>query len=180
VLALFGQDEMVPEHTSNLEALQSQNHALLEIVYLNAAGQVLAHAPRQNAVLANLFTIPQSTWFVQARQGRSYVGDVQFSASEEAYLILALPVASDGVIAARLDMKVLRDVVANLPFGKSGISYLVNQNGRIIAHSEWTDHRPFRSPYRAGPNPVGRAPRAVGFGARGQQAPRWGIPEFGW
>ena len=136
VLALFGQDEMVPEQTSKLEALQSQNHALLEIVYLNAAGQVLAHAPRQNAVLANLFTIPQSTWFVQARQGRSYIGDVQFSASEEAYLILALPVASDGVIAARLDMKVLRDVVANLPFGKSGISYLVNQNGRIIAHSD--------------------------------------------
>ncbi len=136
VLALFGQDEMVPEHASKLEALQSQNPALLEIIYLNAAGQVLAHAPRQNAVLANLFTIPQSTWFVQARRGRSYVGDVQFSASEEAYLILALPVASDGVIAARLDMKVLRDVVANLHFGKSGISYLVNQNGRIIAHSD--------------------------------------------
>ncbi|MCC8999681.1 MAG: HAMP domain-containing protein, partial [Candidatus Contendobacter sp.] len=136
VLALFGQDEMVPEHASKLEELQSQNPALLEIVYLNAAGQVLAHAPRQNAVLANLFTIPQSTWFVQARQGRGYVGDVQFSASEEAYLILALPTASDGVIAARLDMKVLREVVTSLHFGKSGISYLANQNRRIIAHSD--------------------------------------------
>ncbi len=136
VLDLFGRDEMAAERSSELEELLRRNPALLEIVYLDAAGQVLAHAPRDRAVLANLFTIPQSSWFAKARQGQNYVGEVQISAGDEAYLILALPAARGGVIAARLDMKVLREVVASLHFGESGISYLANQSGRIIAHSD--------------------------------------------
>jgi signal transduction histidine kinase len=136
VLDLFGRDEMAAERSSELEELLRRNPALLEIVYLDAAGQVLAHAPSDRALLANLFTIPQSSWFAKARQGQNFVGEVQISAGDEAYLILALPAGRGGVIAARLDMKVLREVVASLHFGESGISYLANQSGRIIAHSD--------------------------------------------
>ncbi len=136
LLDLFGHDELAAERSTELANLLRRNPALLEIVYLNAAGQVLAHAPKDGALLANLFTIPQSNWFVKARQGQSYVGDVHLSEGDEAYLILALPAAEGGVIAARLRMQVLQEVVASLHFGESGISYLVNQSGRIIAHSD--------------------------------------------
>ncbi len=136
LLDLFGHDELAAAGSAELAELRRRNPALLEIVYLNAAGQVLAHAPKDGALLANLFTIPQSSWFVKARQGQSYVGDVYLSEGDEAYLILALSAAEGGVIAARLRMQVLQDVVASLHFGESGIAYLVNQNGRIIAHSD--------------------------------------------
>ncbi len=132
----FGHDELMVEHSTALEEFLRRHSVFLEIVYLNATGQVLAHAPKDGAVLANLFTIPQSNWFVKARQGQSYVGDVQLSASGEACLVLALPTAQGGVIAGRLKMQVLQEVVAGLHFGEAGLSYLANRDGRIIAHSD--------------------------------------------
>lgn len=136
LLDLFGRDELAAAGSTELEELLERNPAFLEIVYLDAAGKVMAHAPRDNAVLASLFTIPQSSWFVKARQGQHYVGDVQLSAGDEAYLVLAMPAVHGGVMVIRLQMKVLQEVVASLHFGKSGLSYLVNQNGRVIAHSD--------------------------------------------
>jgi len=136
LLDLFGRDELEEEHSTELEELLRRNPAFLEIAYLSSSGKVVAHAPKDSAVLANLFTIPQSIWFVKARQGQSYIGDVQLSAGDQAYLVLALPAAHGGVIAARLKMQVLQEVVAHLRFGKTGLSYLANSNGRIIAHSD--------------------------------------------
>ncbi|WP_373498907.1 PAS domain S-box protein, partial [Desulfococcus sp.] len=136
LIDLFGRDELAAEGSRELEDLLERNPAFLEIVYLTAEGSVVAHAPKNGAVLASLFTIPQSNWFVTARQGRTSIGDVQLSAGDEAYLILALPASCGGVIAARLKMKVLQDVVAGLHFGEAGLSYLANQSGRIIAHSD--------------------------------------------
>jgi hypothetical protein len=136
LLDLFGRDELKEEHSTELEELLRRNPAFLEIAYLSSSGKVVAHAPKDSAVLANLFTIPQSIWFVKARQGQSYIGDVQLSAGDQAYLVLALPAAHGGVIAARLKMQVLQEVVAHLRFGETGLSYLANSNGRIIAHSD--------------------------------------------
>ena len=39
-------------------------------------------------------------------------------------------------MAGRLRLTVLQEVVESLRFGESGISYLVNQDGRIIVHSD--------------------------------------------
>ncbi len=136
LMDLFGHDELAAGRSEEIEELLRKNPAFLEIVILDATGHVVSHAPRDGAVLASLFTIPQSTWFAQARQGRSYLGDVQIAASDEAYLVLAMPAARGGVIAARLRMQVLQEVVASLQFGETGASYLVNPNGRIIAHSD--------------------------------------------
>jgi len=137
LLDLFGRDEFIDQRSSELEQLLQQNSDLLEVVYLDAAGQVLAHAPKPKAVLANRFTISQSNWFLKARQGQHYVGDVQMSAQDEAYLVLAAPAARSGVIAARLRMKVLQDILSSLHFGKSGASYLLDQEGRVIGHSDF-------------------------------------------
>lgn len=128
--------DLATAHLTDLEELLRQNPAFLEIVYLSSTGQILAHAPQDDSMLANLFTASQSRWFVVARQGQYYVGDVQITADNQTYLILAISAAHGGVIAARLQMQVLQDVVASLHFGESGISYLVNQDGRIIAHSD--------------------------------------------
>jgi two-component system, sensor histidine kinase and response regulator len=134
VLDLFGRDE-VETATDQLEQLLRGQPALLELVYVDATGRVIAHAPKERGVLANLFTIPQSRWFLAARQGQRYIGDVQVSAADEPYLIFAEPAAGESVVAIRLRMDVLNEVIASLHFGATGIAYLVNQDGRVIAHS---------------------------------------------
>ena len=86
-----------------------QNQALLQVVRLDDAGRVFASAYRETApVLANQFTLAQSSWF-QARNGEQYTGDVQISAGDEPYIILSQPVADGGVVAARLRMDMLWD-----------------------------------------------------------------------
>jgi PAS domain S-box-containing protein len=135
VLEFFGRDEMV-RRTDELDLLVRNQPALLELVYVSPSGRVVANAPADHAVLANLFTIPQSNWFVRARNGERYVGDLQLSAADEPYLVLASPAADGGVVAIRLRMDVLNEVIARLHFGKTGIAYLVNHQGRVIAHSD--------------------------------------------
>ncbi|MEW5868809.1 MAG: ATP-binding protein [Chloroflexota bacterium] len=120
-----------------LGSLLHQNEALLELILLDKDGSIYARANQvENPVLSNLFTIPQSTWFVQASQGMPYIGDVQISAGNEPYLILALPLQGQRVVAARLRMDVLWQTVSEIHFGESGQAYVVDQNGLIIAHQD--------------------------------------------
>ncbi len=114
----------------------SQNPALLEIVRLDEDGTVFASAYKNAPVLANLFTIPQSTWFLQARGGQSYLGNIQISAADEPYLIMAAPARDGGVVAARLSMNLLWQVVGDIQFGERGGAYVVNQEGQIVAHKD--------------------------------------------
>ncbi len=135
ILDLFGRDE-VQAVADELERLLRDQPALLEVAFVSAAGRVIAHAPADGGVLANLFTIPQSQWFLVARQGRGYVGDLQLSVGNDPYLILSAPASEGGVIVSRLRMDVLNDVIGTLQFGQTGRAYLVNQQGRVIAHSD--------------------------------------------
>ena len=134
ILRLFGLDELA-EISSELEQLLHNEPILQELVHVDAAGRIIAHAPKSQNILANLFTIPQSNWFITARKGESYIGDRQLSATNEPYLVFSIPVMDGGVIASRLRMQILNEVVANLHFGKTGIAYLVNRDGRVVAHS---------------------------------------------
>ena len=136
LIDVFGRDELSALQSSEMEELLHRDPALLEIVYLDAVGQIISHAPSSEALLGDLFTTQQARWFVEARDGKTYVGDVQVTADNQTYLILAVPAGRGGVMAARLRMTVLQEVVESLHFGDSGISYLVNQDGRIIAHSD--------------------------------------------
>ncbi len=124
-------------HPQIIADLLDQNRALLEVVRLDDAGDVLASAYRESApVLANQFTLTQSSWFLQAREGQRYTGDVQISAEDEPYLILSQPVADGGVVAARLRIDVLWDAVARIRFGRTGQAYVVDRAGYVVAHPE--------------------------------------------
>lgn len=118
--------------------LLSQNQALSEIIRLDNEGQIIdsVHRPDEMPVLSNLFTIPQSSWFLQARTGTSYVSEVQISATNEPYIILALPASDGGVVAARLRMNVLWDIVSGIRFGETGQAYVVSKRGDIVAHPD--------------------------------------------
>ena len=122
-------------NSDELHALLGQNPALLEVIRTDSAGAVIAYAHRDNSILASLITIPQSQWFTQARRGETYIGNVQLSARNEPYLIMSVPSPEGGVVAARVEMGVLWNVVQNIHFGQAGQAYVIARDGQIIAHT---------------------------------------------
>ncbi len=115
--------------------LLQQSPALLEIIRLDTEGEVFAGAYQDAPLLANLFTIPQSRWFTESKAGRLYLSSVQISSASQPYLIISVPASDGGVVAARLRMNVLWEVVADLYFGETGQAYVVNREGQIVAHT---------------------------------------------
>ncbi|MBN1564860.1 MAG: sensor histidine kinase [Anaerolineae bacterium] len=125
------------DHAETLPTLLEMHPALIEILRLDGTGEVIASAYNTaSPVLANTFTIPQSSWFLAALQGSTYLGDVQLDANGEPYLIISAPTHDGGAIATRLDMTLLWEVVNQVGFGETGQSYVVNQNGYIVAHPD--------------------------------------------
>lgn len=135
LLGLLGRDELT-NYPQLFDRALKQNPALQEVVYLDTQGRVLASGSQDQPLLANLFTIPQSQWFLKAKQGQNYYGSLQTSASNDPYLIIALPAPENTVVAARLRMTVLWNVVSDIRFGESGRAYIVNREGQIIAHTD--------------------------------------------
>jgi signal transduction histidine kinase len=120
-----------PEITGNF---LHQNPALLEIVRLDVAGQTFASAYQDEPLLANSITIPQSRWFIEAKKGQLHLGTFQISPAGQPYLIISIPAPDGGVVAARLRMNVLWDVVSTLRFGETGQAYVINQEAYIVAY----------------------------------------------
>jgi signal transduction histidine kinase len=118
-----------------MAAFLDHNPALLEMVRLDRRGRVVASAHQTAPLLADLFTVLQSSWFQQTTAGRTYVGHVEISSADEPYMILAVPVPDGGAVAARLSMDVLWRVVADIEFGNTGQAYVIDPEGQIIAHT---------------------------------------------
>jgi signal transduction histidine kinase len=124
------------DNPRSAQVLLDQTPALLEIVRLDPAGQVITDAYQDEPLIANLFTLPQSNWFQAAKAGRAYQGDVQYASNDQPYLILAFPASDGGVIAARLQMHLLWEVVSEIHFGQTGQSYVINTRGEVVAHAD--------------------------------------------
>jgi rsbT co-antagonist protein RsbR len=122
--------------SSIMQSVLDHGPALLEVVYVDQEGNLIAGVSRDTSVLGSLFTIPQSAWFRTTRGGEPYLGDVQVSAQNEPYVIMAAPTADAGVIAARLRMTILWDEVGRVRFGQTSQVYVVNSDGQIIAHTD--------------------------------------------
>ncbi|MEK7785085.1 MAG: cache domain-containing protein, partial [Chloroflexota bacterium] len=127
--------EIVKSHQEELDRLLKQNPTLEEVIRLDAEGHVLVDAHRDRPVLAELITIPQSRWFLDARSGQPYLGPVQLSYYEQPYLLMAIPAPDGGVVAARVQISVLWEAVADIRFGEGGRAYVVTREGDIVAHT---------------------------------------------
>lgn len=127
--------------TEILGGLYLAYDAFDELLLTDSAGQVDASLSeavyRDSPVLNNLFTIPQSNWFVQARSGHTYLSDLQFSPENKPYLILSIPLEDGGVAVGRLRMSGVGDILARNRYGETGSAYLVNSDGQLLAHSDF-------------------------------------------
>ncbi len=78
--------------------------------------------------------------FLQALQGHSFRSEVKISANHMPYITLAEPIVRlgkvKGVLLADLSLRSVWDIVDAIHIGKEGRAYLIDQQGRIIAHPD--------------------------------------------
>ncbi len=124
--------------TADMQLLleQDESASLLEVIRVDANGRIIGNANRGTPVLAHLFTIRQSTWFQTAGAGETYMGTIQVTEDGLPYIIIAMPSPDHGAVAARLDMRILWQLVDDMDFGQTGNVYIVNDTGRIVAHRD--------------------------------------------
>jgi len=135
ILGVLGRDK-IDSNPEVMKQLLEQNPALQELTYVDDKGLVLAGVSRDRPVLSNLITIPQARWFKVATARETYLGNVQISALNEPYMIAATPAQQADVIAGRVRMNVLWDVVKDIRFGKGGQAFIVSRDGQVIAHTD--------------------------------------------
>jgi len=76
--------------------------------------------------------------FLEPRAGRTYFGPVHFRMQTEPYMTVAVPGSrSDSAIAvAEVNLRFIWDVVSQIRVGKTGHAYVVDPDGRLIAHPD--------------------------------------------
>ncbi len=113
--------------------------AIAEIVQLDSAGKtqllVSRLTPNEVGSQRDLSSDPR---FTRTRIGRSYFGPVYFRNGSEPYLTIAVPWGEGApeVAAAEVDLRALRDVVAQIHVGVTGFVYVVDQRGHLVAHPD--------------------------------------------
>jgi signal transduction histidine kinase len=75
--------------------------------------------------------------FVAARQGQTYFSPVNFRKETEPYVTIAVAgPPRERTVVADVNLKFMWDVVSKLDVGAAGNAYVVDGNGRLIAHPD--------------------------------------------
>nr|WP_321466696.1 ATP-binding protein [uncultured Desulfobulbus sp.] len=135
LINLFGRDEF-SQHLDEVNLLKKKAPILKELVHLNQAGQVLASSSGGRGRLDQPDSMGRNDWFLRARSGRAYIGDIQDAESADTLLVFSAPAEGGGVIACLLHPAPLRELVSHLDLGNNGTAYIINRKGMLIAHNK--------------------------------------------
>ncbi|HEX9455807.1 MAG TPA: ATP-binding protein [Candidatus Binatia bacterium] len=133
---------LTPDFRFELEKLLLIAPAVTEAVALDREGAIQVQASRLRTVLPDSKKeFASAGAFQQAKQGKSFFGQVYFVRGSEPYMTIAVPIerfAGDviGVLQAEVNLKYIGDVVNNLTIGKAGYAYVVSRSGELIAHPD--------------------------------------------
>jgi signal transduction histidine kinase len=119
--------------------LLRQVPAVTELAFLDAAGleQLRVSRLAMDAVAGHLDLSKEPT-FTEAVAHKVYYGPVYFRRESEPYMTLALAGTrrESGVSVAEVNLKLIWDVVSQIKVGDRGDAYLVDGQGRLIAHPD--------------------------------------------
>ena len=119
--------------------LLRQVPAITELTQLDASGREQARMSRLAMdVVGSQADFSQHPKFVEAMANKVYYGPVYFHRESEPYMTLAMAGARRdyGVIAAEVNLKFIWDVVSQIKVGTGGQAYVVDAEGRLIAHPD--------------------------------------------
>ena len=119
--------------------LLRQAPAVTEVSLLDAAGRERYRTSRQTMdVIGSRADFSRDLIFIEAVAKKVYYGPVYFLRESEPYMTLAVAGArrDHGVIVGQVNLKFIWDVVSQIKVGNRGQAYVVDAQGRLIAHPD--------------------------------------------
>jgi hypothetical protein len=121
--------------------LLRQVPAITALARLDGEGREQAHISRLSVdVIGSQADLSNDPKFVQAIANKHYYGPVYFRGVSEPYMTISLAGARRdyGVVVAEVNIKLVEDVIRRLEVGKRGVAYVVDAQGRVIAHPDFS------------------------------------------
>jgi len=119
--------------------LLQQVPAITELAQLDAAGREQLRVSRLALdVIGSQADLSKEPKFIDAMAHKVYYGPVYFRRESEPYMTLALAGTrrDAGVSVAEVNLKFIWDVVSQIKVGERGRAYVVDRNGRLVAHPD--------------------------------------------
>ena len=119
--------------------LLRQAPAITELIQLDDTGKEQLKVSRLAMdVVGSEKDYSQSPSFIEARQHRVWFSPVYFRKESEPYMTVALARIgrNAGVTVAEVNLKLIWDVITGLKIGQGGYAYVVDRDGRLIAHPD--------------------------------------------
>ena len=118
--------------------------AVTDLAYLDETGREQARVSRQAiTVLGSNADYSGDPRFVEARGGKTYFSPVYFRNESEPYMTMAVslspgtqPGGGSPVVVAEVNLTFIWDVVSRIRIGEAGDAYVVDAQGRLIAHPD--------------------------------------------
>jgi GAF domain-containing protein/sensor histidine kinase YesM len=131
----------VPLDQRRLDSLRllRQVPAITEVSHIDPKGHEQLRVSRLAMdVIGSNLDLSRDPKFKEAMARKTYFSRVYFRKESEPYMTIAMAGAGEdaGVVAAEANLKFIWDVVSNLKVGKGGYAYVVDANGRLIAHPD--------------------------------------------
>jgi len=119
--------------------LLRQVPAVTELAQIDATGKERLRVSRIGMdVIESGIDLSREPKFTEAAAKKVYYGPVYFRRESEPYMTLAIAGArrDAGVSIAEVNLKLIWDVVSQIRVGSSGHAYVVDAQGRLIAHPD--------------------------------------------
>jgi len=133
--ALIGLND-AREAPERLQPLFALYPAYQSVQIFDAQGQVLVSLVRDHTTPITLVALPQARWWQETHAGRVYLSPFQLSPQGDPYLLVAVPVENQTVALAQVDLTPLWQRVREARLGQSGLLYVVDASGRVLAHPD--------------------------------------------
>jgi signal transduction histidine kinase len=125
---------------NDYDKLLKQVQAITEAAYIHGDGCLQVEISRLKIMrmadcLEDLSGDPR---VVGARGGATYFGPVYFRKETEPYMSIAMRAGREGagVTAVELNLKFMWEVIQRIRIGETGIAYVVDRNGSLLAHPD--------------------------------------------
>jgi signal transduction histidine kinase/CheY-like chemotaxis protein len=129
----------VEERRFDAVRIMRQVPAITEIAQLDGEGREHIRLSRlATDVIGSHQDFSQDPSFTGAVSNRAYYGPVNFRRESEPYMTLALAGTrrDHGVIVAQVNLRSIWDTVSQIKVGARGLVYVVDEQGRLIAHRD--------------------------------------------
>ena len=118
--------------------LLRQVPAITELAQLDRSGHEQLHVSRLSMdVIGSNIDRSTEPAFIEAKASKVYFGPVSFRKGSEPYLTMAVAHGGKGgVTVADINLKLIWDVISQIKIGQNGYAYVVDRQGRLVAHPD--------------------------------------------